>query len=637
MSHLRTTLSMHALSDELHEALRALFGEIDHDALLALARRAEFTALESGAVLCRQGEAGDCLFILLTGRLQAVRHSPDGVDHVVAEIGRSELVGEMSFFSGEPRSATVYALRDCVVLAYSREVFDDIVASFPQVTSRVIKLLVRRLQRSSASRPDASRVSNIALIPLTPGLLLREFGARLVAELEVHDRTQYLDSGRVDTALGEDDAAQALADAASGPRLSAWLDEQERAHRYVVYAADPTASEWTERCIRQADWVLVVADAKAHGVVEEIDRLLASGDGRATVHRTFVLVHDDGGRLPTNTRRWLDGRAVRDHLHVRWSSPQDFARLARRLARRAVGLVLGGGGARGFAHIGVLRALDEGNVPVDMIGGTSMGAFIGGQYAMGLDQDTMLANFRRVWLEMKPQYEVTLPLVSFVGNKKAMQCGRLLYGDTEIEDCWIDFFCVSSNLTRAEMRVHRTGLLRMATLASASLPVFAPPIVDASNLLVDGGLVNNLPTDVITSLGADFVMACKVSVDQDEAFMADRVPTPWEIMRRRLLGRRQPRVFPSLIEMLGRATMLGAIRQEAVAIEQVDLAFCPPVEQFGLLDFGAIDRVVESGYRYAKRTLEAIERPAWWSSSVRTRTDAPIARRTLPATVAHRT
>ena len=123
---------------------------------------------------------------------------------------------------------------------------------------------------------------------------------------------------------------------------------------------------------------------------------------------------------------------------------------ARALHRRAaVGLGLGGGGARGFAHIGSLRALEEAGIPVDVVAGTSMGANIAAQAAMGWSPDRMVEVNRRIWIEIAPQKKFTLPVVSILGSKKALECGRLMYDDYDIEDLWLPFYCVSSNLTTA--------------------------------------------------------------------------------------------------------------------------------------------------------------------------------------------
>jgi NTE family protein/lysophospholipid hydrolase len=270
-----------------------------------------------------------------------------------------------------------------------------------------------------------------------------------------------------------------------------------------------------------------------------------------------------------------------------------------------VGLVLGGGGARGFAHIGVLRAMEEAGIPVDAIGGTSMGAGIAAHHALGLRADEVKTSNRRIFLELKPHHDFTLPVFSFVGARKAEEAGWKVYGTTEIEDLWIPYFCVSSDLSSAEMVVHRRGLLWKAALASASLPAFTTPVLHEGHLLVDGALLNNLPSDVMRRLGPGVVIASEVSVEEDDAFCCDRIPTSWEALKGRWWGKKGEKRFPSLMEVVLRASLLHSTWRERMAVQEADLCLRPPVEAFGLLDFERLDDLVAIGYDYAREALAA--------------------------------
>ena len=298
--------------------------------------------------------------------------------------------------------------------------------------------------------------------------------------------------------------------------------------------------------------------------------------------------------MPLGTKRWLSERPhVEEHHHLRWNEDADFGRLARVLAGRAIGMVLGGGGARGFAHIGVLKAMREAGIPIDMIGGTSMGAALAAQWALGWTADEIRDINRRVWVEIRPHTKLTIPIVSVVGSRLAQQCGRMMYGDTQIEDLWIPFFCVSSNLTTADVMVHRRGSLLKAATASASLPGFAVPTLEGNQLLCDGGLLNNLPTDVMRQVGAGVVIASEVSLEEDASFIADRVPTPWEVLRRRAR-------FPTLMEVVLRASLLHSTRREQLALDDADLTLRPPVEGFSMMDFPRLAELIALGYDYAR-------------------------------------
>jgi predicted acylesterase/phospholipase RssA len=334
---------------------------------------------------------------------------------------------------------------------------------------------------------------------------------------------------------------------------------------------------------------------------------LLTGEHRATAApRLLALVHPNGDELPRGTKAWLADRHVQRHHHVRWDRVDDVERLARFLGAQAVGIGLGGGGARGFAHIGCLRALEEAGIPVDVVAGTSMGANIAAQAAMGWSTDKMVEVNRRVWIELAPQKKYTVPVVSILDSKKALACGRMMYDDYDIEDLWLPFYCVSSNLTTARPTIHRRGSLMWAVTASSSLPGVAVPVIEGTHLLVDGGLLDNVPTKMLRSWGAGTVIASEVSVETDARFQRDRVPTTWEAVRSRARRGGVPQdTFPSIAEVAMRAAMLHSTYRQKEAVDTADLALRPPVEAFKMTDWNALDDLVATGYRHAVEAIAA--------------------------------
>jgi NTE family protein/lysophospholipid hydrolase len=160
-----------------------------------------------------------------------------------------------------------------------------------------------------------------------------------------------------------------------------------------------------------------------------------------------VLLHEDTAALPSNTPQWLTHRQIDNHQHIRWPREDDFQKLSRRITGHALGLVLGGGGARGLAHIGILRAFEEKQIPIDMIGGTSMGAIIAALYAMGHGWADIRDIIRKSFLEIKPLSEYTFPLIAVLRSQKLDRVIHMAFQDINIEDLWLNFFCVSSNLS----------------------------------------------------------------------------------------------------------------------------------------------------------------------------------------------
>ena len=194
--------------------------------------------------------------------------------------------------------------------------------------------------------------------------------------------------------------------------------------------------------------------------------------------------------------------ALDSYHHVRLGDPGNLARVASILSGRAVGLALGGGGARGYAHIGVVAALRGLGIPIDMVGGTSMGAVIAAQVALGLSREELI-NLNLRFMSRKPFAQYTIPMLALLNARRLQEGMQMAVGETQIKDLWINCFAISVNLTTTEMVVHDRGPVWEAVRASVSLPGILPPFVRGSHLLVDGGVINNLPGDVMRQRGGD--------------------------------------------------------------------------------------------------------------------------------------
>jgi NTE family protein/lysophospholipid hydrolase len=384
-------------------------------------------------------------------------------------------------------------------------------------------------------------------------------------------------------------------------RFSGWLEEQQAAHAFVLLEADAEPTGWTRRALGQADHVLLVADAAAPPAPGRLETELLGAEVTPVrrAARTLVLVHPADARLPTGTDRWLAVRHVDGHLHARAGSAEDAARVARMITGRAVGLALGGGGARGYAHLGAVRALRELGVPIDVIGGTSMGAMMAGQLALGLELDELFELNYRIQA-LRPFSEYTVPMVAMLKGRGLEQSVRMALGETRIEDLWLPYFAVSSNLTTAELVVHDRGLAWEANLASCSIPGIAVPVVSGPHLLVDGGVVNNLPGDVMRErCGGGPVIAVDVSPEEDVRMAVPAFPSQWSLFWNRVLPGQERIAVPGIVDILMRTTMLASAHRTAQVRRSVDLYLRPPIDHFGMLEFEHMEAIAECGYRYA--------------------------------------
>ena len=603
-----------------HAGLAAceLFGTLDESAVGQVVRQMERTALLGGQVLFREGDVGDCLYIVTYGRLRATKQQ-NGSEKLLGEIGSGETVGEMALLTGEPRSATVRAARDSELYRLSSDAFEALIDRHPRVTMQLARRIVTRYTKMMRDGGTGPIPSTIALVPASADVPLARFSEKLGRALGATGNTIRVDSATVDSVLGAG-ASQLALDHPNAPLVLAWLTEQEMKCRFMLYAADAEPSGWSRRCTRQADRILIVANgddmpAPGRGLVED---LLAVDASPPLARTELVLLHRTRQPVYSGTAGWLARNpSPALHHHVAIDSEVDFDRLARFLTGRTIGVVLGGGGARGFAHIGVLRAIAEAGLQIDAIGGASMGAYMAAQCALGWDHERMREYNREVWLRFKPMQDYTLPVVSLLSGRGFRDVAREFCGDVCIEDLAIPFYCVSSNLTRAQVNVHRRGALRAGILASISVPGLLPPVPHAGDLLVDGAVLDNVPVDVMQQISAGAIIASDVSPPVDLVTDPDaHAPAgAWQMLsklRRRSTG---PRTAYTIVDVLMRVSMLSSTIAAQATRQQASVYLNLPVAPFTVVDWKRVEQLIDAGYVYATEALARSRQDATLGSS----------------------
>ena len=592
---------------QLDQALRVgrLFEGLDEPVQRALRAELELVLVRGGEALVRQGDPSDALYVVIQGRLRVVLERADGQAGTLHELRRGQSVGEIGILTGGTRTATVYAVRDSLLARLSREGFERLLAAYPQAMVRRFAgpvIAVLQDQAREPRRPN-EEVATIAIVPIDGRVSLSGFAAQLAEALAASGSTLHLSSAGLEQALEKRGIAETPPDDPASIGLVRWLSEQEASYRYIVYEADSTASGWTERCLRQADRVLLVG--QAHGTPERgaIERaLLPEDDARVSAQRSLVLLHAPDTARPSGTRPWLAARRVDSHYHVRRDDRADLARLARLLTGRGVGVVLSGGGAPGFGHIGAIRALREAGTPIDLIGGTSQGGLLACQFAMGWDDETVMAKNRAA---IQHKFDYTFPITALMVGAEMTEVVQEMFGDAQLEDMWIPCFCITTNLSRAVMMVHDRGPVWRYTRATTSIPGVLPPVIDGDDMLVDGGVLNHLPTDVMRQRGdCGVVFAC----DAAGSMGAPRVRNPpyetsisgWKVLWRRLNPFTAPLKVPTIGQIMMRVAVFGAAQHMQTARDLADFYMRLDLRSYGMLEFGKLEEIVEAGYRSAR-------------------------------------
>ena len=590
---------------ELVNVLTRLLGTLDHGALQTIQHQLEWLHLSNGELLFRAGDPSDAYFIVVNGRLSVVAETPHDTAVVVGEISRGETVGEEGLLTGKLRTVSVIATRKTDVVRLSRESFERLLDDFPASRLTIMRRIVERMMPTSdTAHHQGNTVTSIALVAAGHDVPLDRVAVEIVRTLGAYGTTLHLSAERLNQLLQKDGAAQTADDDPSSIALNSWLSEQERIHRYVVYVAEASWSAWTQRCIQQADRILIVGDADHDPTPATLER--AIDQLQVTGRRELILLQSAQRQWPTGTDAWLAARTVSAHHHVRLDNRDDFARMVRRLTGRAICIVLGGGGARGLAHVGVLRAIEEAGIPIDMIGGSSMGAIIGGLYAMGVPANEIAKSAITLGAG-RMTLDYTLPLVSFFASRKITTALERQFGNLNIEDLWRPFFCTSTNLTQARPVVHKHGRLSLYLRAGSALPALFTPVVDDGELLGDGGIMNNLPVDVMKQISQGGpVIAVNVTLENDlgSGFSFGTSLSGWRVLWSLVWPFSVPIKAPSIFATLLRAMEINEVHQRRTRRTLADLLILPRVQQFGTLEFKAHRQIIQMGYE-AGRTAVA--------------------------------
>jgi len=628
----------------------------------------DWVKVEAGKSLYKQGSTGDCLYIILHGRMRSVLSKGDGKKELVSEFGRGEIVGINEALSGGPRTCSVHAIRDTELAKMPEGLVKHIRRQHPGVVTRLISLAsdkllgnIMAMRNRNVQRPmdsimfnnsarkkglmqdensmaygDVSNhlanLSTVAILPASSDVPLAKFSMELNHALtHICPSVLRLNSSKIKERLGP-----SVFDSQNEYRLSNWLASSEDSHRIVLYQTDTTMTPWTTRCVRQADAVLVVALGDGEPEVGDLESQVESMSVRSL--KMLVLLHRPGVKRPSGTVEWLNNRSwLTDHTHVQgparlfartkpnrlpeyWEKLtvkvvdrfSDFSRLARFLTGTSVALVLGGGGARGCSQLGIIKAMLEKGIPIDMVGGTSIGSFMGGVWAAHRDltalRDKMVLLSTDMSSYVPKLFDLTYPVTSMFSGHSFNRAIHQIFEDIQIEDLWIPYFNITTDITSSEMRVHTDGWLWRYVRASMSLSGYLPPICDPKDghLLMDGGYINNLPGDVARSRGAYKVIAVDVGSENDMDFTnyGDCL-SGWWLLWKRFTGRWTGRIkIPDMNDIQSRLSYISSCYLlEKVRTSDYCFYIRPPVTPFKTLDFHRHAELTKLGFEHGEKVF----------------------------------
>jgi len=551
------------------------FAGVDPEALDAIVEKARWTSVAGGWPVYLENEPSDALHFVISGRLIVVRAGPEGED-VVGYVRAGEPVGEMSLLAGEDHSASVFALRDTEILTLARADVDAIIRDHGEFAAALSRVILKRARHPNASfQQSAPRV--FALVATSPAVDVNRLAEDLARRISAYGvKTHW------------------LAQQEKAPESDVF-DRMEEAHDFVLIATRVDGGAWYRFAIRHADRFLVFArrDAKPP---RPFPMTTQTGE-RARKFRLvdLVMLHEGAPSCPV--AEWADAISASRILNCRGDACRD--RIARIIAGKSVGVVFSGGGARAYAHIGAVTALREAGVPIDFVSGASMGAIIAACAACGWSNEEIESRIRDAFVNSNPLGDHVLPVVALTKGKRVEERLEKHFGDRLIEDLALPFFCVSSDITTGEARIHRRGSLRAALRATISLPGILPPVIDGDALLVDGAVINNFPTDVMATthrgmtIGVDVARRGAIDVN---AFRDPPGFFSW-------VTQRGAKGAPPIVSLLMRTAT--ARHERTLKIHPADIMISPPVAGVELRDWRSYDAAVADGYNATRSAIDA--------------------------------
>jgi NTE family protein len=571
-----------------------------------------------------EGDSPYEAYVVESGAADVFVCDPEGAEHRIGYVTPGGTLGEMSMFTGEPAAGTVRATTELDVYAISEADFDRLAEQFPVIYRNLAAILSERLDRSNR-RPlhDATGRVTVLRDRGAPPLLgyaiassmawhLRRPVLLLVLDESPPEELRQLAGTAPRPRLRRRGPEAELGGGGGGGRearadvlllttmldfaaatLTARIEELHPAYEHVLVQVrgDEPALALGARTIQLAGATGQVQDGDGGLVVRgwtpDGGRLGPRGDGAVRVPAPDAAAQERlrAGVLPTGSGT---GAAVG------W--------VTRDLCGLKVGLALGGGSAKGYAHLGVLRVLMQAGLPVDYIAGTSIGAAAAGFYALGLDVEEALELWDRLGPKAFRPRPSTRSLLSMWSLSRSI---RAAAGEARIEDLRIPVAITAADVSTGQEVVFRRGLLWSAVIASMAIPGVFPAQRIGRHTLVDGGVFHPVPTNVVADMGADLVIGVRLMQATESRAEATALEPRG----------RSPSIFYTMmrsIEMMQGRISATTASAATILITPLDSDADAEIERIGLRRWTAARQYLPLGEAAAEAALPRIAAALPW-------------------------
>lgn len=591
------------MESDLINLLRSckIFSSLDDDILKQLLSKFQKIYLDKDKRLFKQGELSNHIYLLVEGKIAVFFKTKSNEKILINEYLPGALIGELTALSHEPRSATARAVKKSLLLKLPSEDFIEICKKNNSVSLEIINTTFSESRNIIKAISDKGQPKkHIAIIPANEKVKLN-----IVCE-EISKYKNHFPSIHI-MSDSEKLEKQTLSELVND------IEKMDQENKTIIYLIESNLSKLAELCFghERVDMIYVVALADSElRISDETNERI--NNNKYKINPELILIHKKELNFPKKTSKWLKLIDVNLHHHIRVSKVDDWQRLLRFITGNAIGLVLGGGGLRCWTQLGALMAIRKLNIPIDAIGGSSAGAIVAGYYAMkqSFEDIHLLKELSKITHDTVSLKNFTWPSASLFDGKDYTNKLKEIFGSLKIENIWIPCFCITTNLAKNKQIISRKGYLWKIIRSSTSVPLIFPPIVSSGKLHLDGGLLNNLPVDIMKKIisNKNTVIAVELThnnEDKNNYYFPAILPFWQTFMAKMGLSNKQYH-FPHLIDTFLKSLLSGSSSKQKENSKLADILINPDLSKFSLLNVDENDakKLIKIGYKSTIKKLK---------------------------------
>tara|TARA_B100001750_G_scaffold180974_1_gene149503 strand:+ start:445 stop:2751 length:2307 start_codon:yes stop_codon:yes gene_type:complete len=593
--------------------------EVDHGIFRKIINLGEWVSLKNNTKLFNFGDPSDSMFFLVRGFLKVFIPINNNLKEV-GEIKEGEVIGEMGLLSDEPRSASIYSTRESILFKITKDNFDDLMRSNPSVLFALSKQIILRFKKNQNVNTGNESTIFLTLLYTSKNrndpIVNCGIGDSLNKVLNKYDSSFFLSKEKIEKELSVKDINIILGSGGKYFPLDSFINRIAKDHKYIILETEIKNTPWTTWCMSLSDKFLFLLNPiegmQNKAIIDAINEIQAKTPDHLLVDRQLIVCHNDKSNFPKRTIEFIEAlKPISKHYHISINDENDFSRIARIIANKSIGLAFGGGGARGLAHIGAYKALLENGIPIDIVCGTSAGSMMAGIVASGFS----INEIKNIWEKFSKDVEINwtdynLPYSSILKDEKLHNAYSPFFGKRKIEDLWLPMFCCAVNISSAELEVFNRGKIWRSVRASSSLPGLVVPLIKNGSLYVDGGLINNMPGDILKKVFNSKLISVNVSPEKDLVPNFDHFPNQTGLVLKKMFSKKKYKNefekldIPTLGNIMVRSIMVGSAKKTNEVADLSEIYLNIPTDGFSMLNYGRMDELIGIGYDYTINELK---------------------------------